>query len=126
MIDNQRGDGQCDPVGDASARRVPLGVRAWVDLPIRIGSFRLSLGPTLDVWQLGSSGLGDPRDTVTLQPGVTLGIAYRYTIGRVVLSVGLAAHTAFSREDLVISGLGVIGHLPIVDLAPELGLTVRL
>ena len=109
-----------------ATRRIPIAIDVWFHVPVRVGAFRLAVGPELSVWRVASQGLGDARDSWVAQPGVVLRAAYRYAIERWELSLGVVARAGFTHENLFISDLGVVGHLPMVDLAPELSVSVRL
>ena len=107
------------------ARRIPLALEAWLDLPIRRGAFRAALGPSLSLWRVHAAGLADTTDALVAQPGATLRVAYRYEVGRFAFAAGLAAGVGFSREALSVAGLGVVGRLPLVELSPYLAVAAR-
>jgi hypothetical protein len=99
-------------------RRIPLSLEAWVDLPIRRGAFRISLGPEVVLWHVHANGLADPDDAIVAQPGAEARVAYRFEIKRFTVGVGVQAEVAFLRDELSVRGIGEISRLPIAAFSP--------
>jgi hypothetical protein len=101
-----------------TTRRIPLALEAWVDLPIRRGAFRISLGPEVALYSVHAAGLADPDDTIVAQPGAEARVVYRFEIKRFTVGVGVEANVAFVRDELSVRGIGEVAKLPIGGFSP--------
>lgn len=109
-----------------TARRIPLAAELRIDLAVGRGAFRLSAGPGVALWLVGSNGVAHPLSTVVAEPELLVRAAYRLDLGRFVLEAGVHFDVAFLVDNLTVSGVGTVTHTPLLDLGPFLGAGVRL
>jgi hypothetical protein len=108
-------------------RRAAVALEAHADVGLRFGALRFSAGPTLPIYIVRPSGVPHPGTSlVPAAPAATVRILYHLDVGRVFLSAGLACDVAFSREDLTVTGAGVVARTPWVTLGPLIGFGVNL
>jgi hypothetical protein len=99
-------------------RRLPFSLEAHVDVRVRGGAFRFSLGPNLMLWLITTQGLEHVPLRTLVEPGATARVAYRLELGRVVLSIGVAADAQFTAHAIGLGQYGVLAHTPWVQITP--------
>jgi hypothetical protein len=109
-----------------TARRLPVAVELRVDLALRRGAIRLSVGPEVALWLASARGIAHPSSRVLADPGAIARAAYHVLLGRFTLEAGVQLDLSFLVDNLMISGLGTITHTPRASLSPFLSAGVRL
>jgi len=107
-------------------RRTQLALEAHADVGIRIGVLRFVVGPTLPLWSVRPTGVAHPATRVIVSAGVTARVLYHLDIGRVFVTAGLSFDAAFWREELTLTGVGLIARTPLFEVGPILGFGVNL
>ncbi|HEY2747654.1 MAG TPA: hypothetical protein VGL86_23695 [Polyangia bacterium] len=107
-------------------RRAQLALEAHADVGIRIGVLRFVVGPTLPLWSVRPTGVAHPATRVIASAGVTARVLYHLDIGRVFVTIGLTFDAALWREELTLTGVGLIARTPLFEVGPILGFGVNL
>ncbi|MCA1663436.1 MAG: hypothetical protein LC659_04060, partial [Myxococcales bacterium] len=119
------------PASAASAikldiRRAQLALEAHADVGIRIGALRFAVGPTLPLWSVRPSGVAHPATRVIASAGLTARVLYHLDIGRVFVTAGVTFNAALWREELTLTGVGLIARTPLFEVGPIFGFGVNL
>jgi hypothetical protein len=107
-------------------RRAQLALEAHADVGIRIGVLRFVLGPTLPLWSVRAVGVAHPATRVIASAGVTARVLYHLDIGPVFVTAGVSFDAALWREELTLTGVGLIARTPLFEVGPILGFGVNL
>jgi hypothetical protein len=110
----------------AVVRQAQIAAEAHVDLPVRGGAVRLAAGPAVVLLTAEASGALPSRKTILAEPGLFVRAAYRLELGKFALSAGAVLEALFVAENLTVSGLGLVGRTPLVQLGPFLAAAGRL
>ncbi len=115
-----------NPTISVSVRAFPLAAEIHYDLPVPRGAIRIGLGPLVELWRAQSSGLLHDGSRTFAEPGISIRAAYRFSIDRVVLALGVDLSVRFIRDELEVLGVGKLTGTPLVELGPVLAAAVRL
>ncbi|HEX4458458.1 MAG TPA: hypothetical protein VIA18_10840 [Polyangia bacterium] len=107
-------------------RRAAVALEAHADVGLRFGSLRFAAGPTLPLYMVRTSGVPRPSSSLVHSAAADVRILYHLDISRVFLQAGLACDVAFAREDLTVTGAGVVARTPWVTLGPLIAFGVNL
>jgi hypothetical protein len=111
---------------DVTVRRVVVAVAAHADLALRLGALRLAVGPTLPFYLVRVAGVPHPRSSVVASAAVTARFLYHLDLGRIFVTAGVACDIGMVREELSVTGVGVVARAPLVTLGPLLALGLNL
>jgi hypothetical protein len=111
---------------DLHLRRAEIALEAHADVPLRVGALRFVLGPAVPLWTVRPDGVPHPTSSVIASFAITARILYRLDIGRIFLSAGVTCETSVLREQLTVTGVGIVARTPLFEVGPILGFGVNL
>jgi hypothetical protein len=107
-------------------RRAQLALEAHANVAVGVGALRFVLGPTLPLWTVRPSGVPDPHTSIIPSVGLTARILYHLDLGRVFVTAGVTFEASFIREELTLTGVGLVARTPLFEIGPILGIGANL